>query len=249
LAVGETGSIALEFEPDEAGSFLDSFYVLVPVPSGLDTVEFYVAGTAEVPVLTLTVATDAGELAENDIIDFGEVILTEDSTQVVTITNPSVLDIDLTAVQLDDLTHFSVDDSGLATTLAAGASTSFSVTYAPTVEGEHTSDLTIESSADDTSFALQLRGSSIVSSVNEFGIEAVQAFPNPVRNVFTLQLVEGLEKANFRIFDLNGKTVRNGEWPSGAPQHQFDLSDLPTGSYQLELLAEQGRLLVEIVKQ
>jgi hypothetical protein len=189
-------------------------------------------------------------LAQQDVLDFGALPIGTDSTITVTITNPGVVPLAIAAVQLTDDTHFSVDASGLVNMINPGLSTTFDLTYAPTMEGIHQTIVTIVNNATpSTVFNLVLSGSAFVTNVNDFGITAAKAFPNPTQERFFLQLEEGLHHADFRLYDLSGKMVQQGVWPTGALQHEFDLSGLAAGIYHLELRNAQGRLLVEIVKQ
>ncbi len=114
----------------------------------------------------------------------------------------------------------------------------------------HTATVTIANSASEApGFVVNVRGSATISSLNEFGIQASKAYPNPVDNFFLLELKEPLQTAQYRLIDLQGRILQQGNWPAGNDRHRFDLSLLSSGLYHLELLAGNKRLLVEVVKR
>jgi ELWxxDGT repeat protein len=250
LASGAATPITLGFFATESGIFFDDFFIVIPSVQGFDTLRFVVRGEGITPLAEINVGVMGVDLEEGALLDFGELLIGEDSTMTVTISNPGIVPLAIAAVQVSDDTHFSVDASGLVNMINPGLSTTFNLIYTPTQEGVHeTSVMIVNNATEDNTFDLALRGSALMTSVNDFGIAAAKAFPNPTQDRFTLQLEEELTEAQFRIYDLSGKVVQQGVWPAGTRQHEFELSTLAAGIYQLELRNAQGRLVVEIVKQ
>lgn len=249
IATGDSVAVSVTFAPSEPGEYLDAFQLTIPSATGPGKVTFYVRGRAEVPVAEIAAAQDAMPLANGAVLDFGDLFVTQDSIIAVTISNPGALDLIVDTVFVDDDTHFSVDATDFGGTLAPGALFTFPVRYAPVAEGSHTTILTFgNNSTADPTFQLTLQGAATVSSVRNFGIGALRAFPNPARDRFFLQLDQSLERAQYRLIDLTGRVLRSGRWPAGADRHEFDLSALSTGRYQLEIRQGPQRLLVSLIK-
>jgi ELWxxDGT repeat protein len=247
---GDSISASLTFAPTAAGEYLDAFQLTIPSVSGPDKVTFYVRGRAEVPAAEIAAAQDAMPLASGAVLDFGDLFVSQDSVIDITISNLGVLDLVIDTISVADDTHFSVAVTGFDGPLSPGAEFTFPVRYAPVAEGNHGTTLTIVSnSATDPTFQLTLQGAATVSSVQDFGIGAVRAFPNPTRDRFYLQLDQPLDRAEYRLIDLTGRVLRSGRWPAGADRHEFDLSVLRAGRYQLEIRQDRQRLLVSLLKQ
>lgn len=68
-----------------------------------------------------------------------------------------------------------------------------------------------------------------VSGINEISKANIKIFPNPAKSVIHIESTESQELA-ISIFDLSGKQIL-----SIRKQHSISVSDLPTGTYLLEL--------------
>ncbi|MEZ4986944.1 MAG: T9SS type A sorting domain-containing protein [Saprospiraceae bacterium] len=86
----------------------------------------------------------------------------------------------------------------------------------------------------------------VVTNVGEALETPVSLFPNPVQDVINIQLpeVEGIVIG--QLFDLQGRQLAQRTWQ----QHiQWDMSDLPQGTYLLLIAAEGKSAWQRIVKQ
>jgi hypothetical protein len=97
-------------------------------------------------------------------LDFGDVTVGSSDTQTVTLTNSG--DASLTISQAD-LTGADFSISSLLVTLAAGQTTTFTVTFAPTTSGSHTGALTLTSDASNSPSTLPLAGNGVAAIAHE----------------------------------------------------------------------------------
>jgi hypothetical protein len=74
-----------------------------------------------------------------------------------------------------------------------------------------------------------------------------ELYPNPAKNFISIELDEGFEAQHLRLFDRQGRLVR--EERLKANSKQIDLSGQPKGLYFLELLADQQRLTKAFIIQ
>jgi len=80
------------------------------------------------------------------------------------------------------------------------------------------------------------------------------AYPNPALDQLTLryQLAENktTDDGQFQIIDITGKVVRNGILPfeKGWNEWQFEVGNLPTGSYFIQVTQSQLRVTTPFLK-
>ncbi|OYQ43239.1 C25 family cysteine peptidase [Flavobacterium aurantiibacter] len=83
-------------------------------------------------------------------------------------------------------------------------------------------------------------------SVDGTSSKNVQVFPNPVRNVLTVNLFEA-EKAAVKILDLNGRVVLEHDFNSNSAQ--IDMSQLSNGMYLAVVETSNGRVIKKLSKE
>lgn len=245
-----SSELSLGFFSTSEGDFLDSFYLDIPQLTGKLRNVFYIRANARLAAPEVAVISgENNTLSSGDVIDFGELFLTQDDEESINIQNTGTVALEINSITLSETPHYNLVLGELPASLAAGESFSFSVRYAPLEEGTHTASITIDNTASEApGFVVNLSGSAIISSVNEFGIQAARAFPNPVDQFFMLELAEPLQDAHFRLMDMQGCLLQQGNWPQGSDRHRFDLGRLPAGLYHLDVRSGAKRLLIEIVK-
>jgi len=86
-------------------------------------------------------------------------------------------------------------------------------------------------------------------NIGTIGIEEnleqeVKAYPNPTNGQLWIETVN---TDRIEIYDLQGKLVFNQLVFDN--KSQLDLSDIPTGIYQIHLLSDNQRRVTKIVKQ
>lgn len=64
---------------------------------------------------------------------------------------------------------------------------------------------------------------------------SLQLFPNPANDFLHLRVSDWDAALEWRVFDLNGRMLKEGQSRRGEEQLTVDLSDLPSGMYHLQL--------------
>ncbi len=149
LAAGATKSFNVVFAPTTAGN-----------PTGTLTV----TSDASNPSLTVSLsgtATTAGTLAATTSpLSFGSVTVNQNKTLSETITNNGGSTVTVSQVSATG-TGYSVSGVTVPFTLAAGATKSFNVVFAPTTAGNPAGTLTVTSNASNPSLAVSLSGTAV----------------------------------------------------------------------------------------
>lgn len=79
----------------------------------------------------------------------------------------------------------------------------------------------------------------LVSPLKTEGDLQVTVFPNPTQQTVTIQLAEPSETWSYRIFNAEGRLVKEGAY-NWRLQADLDLGDLASGMYFLEIRAKEG---------
>jgi|GEM_PF-4532393 len=119
----------------------------------------------------LTVQENSSTIVKNSTFDFGTIVSGGGTTKTFTVYNVSGSSVDLfgeSAVTLSgaDAGQFSVDLTNTSTTIAAGASTTFDVTYSPTSTGSKSAAVSFTTVASCTDpFVINLTGDVYAGSI------------------------------------------------------------------------------------
>ena len=145
LGAGKTVSISVTYAPTAAGSATGSVSI--------------VSNAANSPVV-VALSGSAGTLllgASPTSLSFGSVTVGSNSAQTVTLTNSGTSSVTVSAATATG-TGYSASGLSLPVTLAAGKSTSFSVTFAPTAAGSATGSVSVVSNATNSPATVSLSG-------------------------------------------------------------------------------------------
>jgi len=112
-------------------------------------------GTGVSPVAQLTASPAS--------LSFGSITTGANGTQNVTLANTGNSSVSVSQISISG-TGFSVNGSAQPVTLAAGQSTSFSVTFAPTTTGNLSGSVTVTSNATNSPLAISLSGSGVAAA-------------------------------------------------------------------------------------
>jgi hypothetical protein len=147
LAAGASCEIYVSFTPHGGGARNAELVIGDNAPSG----------TQEVPLTGTGLSAPQVSLSANSLSFGSQTLGTTSSAQTVTVTNTGggPLSLDNIAASGD------FSQSGCPASLAAGASCSLSVTFAPTAEGARTGTLTLTDDAADSPQAVSLFGSGV----------------------------------------------------------------------------------------
>lgn len=195
---------------------------------------FYVRGSGVAAAADLTATVDGTAFLAGDTLDFGDLFVTQDSVRNVVLRNDGNVPLNLSGATLDDDTNFAAQEPIMQ--LPAGQTDTLGVTFKPQTDGQFLATLTLNSDATpNAEFTIILRGAATVSSVRNLTVHEVRLYPNPARDLVTLELDTPLTGAQIRVFDLQGKLVHRSVWPDGIRRHSLQLGHLPRGQYQVEI--------------
>ncbi len=147
IAVGASATFSATFAPTTAGSLPGTVTITSNAPTSPSTVALTGTGTAPQPGLSVTPASFA----------FGSVLDGQTKSQTFTLTNTGTASLTVSQLTASGA-GYSV--SGLATpsTIAVGASATFSATFAPTTAGSLPGTITITSNAPTSPSTVGLTG-------------------------------------------------------------------------------------------
>ena len=82
----------------------------------------------------------------------------------------------------------------------------------------------------------------------------VKVYPNPTQSNMTISLeVDKTQDYKITLYDMVGRLVKddiyNGELANGKHSLELDLSSQASGQYQLEIVSENGNLVLPVIKQ
>lgn len=148
LSPGATSSLTVTFSPASAVSYSGSLSVTSNAPGSPLTINLSGSGTAAQPQLTISPSSVA----------FSGVNVGSSSSKTVTLSNTGNATLNITAA--------TISGSGYAMTLApttinAGTNTTFSVTFAPTLEGSAAGSISITSNAPGSPATIALSGTGL----------------------------------------------------------------------------------------
>jgi hypothetical protein len=100
--------------------------------------------------------------------------------------------------------------------------------------------------APDTSFSASILTAQTVG-VKEVEVNHIaSAFPSPANTLMTLDIdVPTASKVAALLISSSGQTLKTrnfGDLPAGKQQVSFDVTDIPSGAYQLILMSDKGKL-------
>ncbi|WP_020567837.1 ELWxxDGT repeat protein [Neolewinella persica] len=250
IAEGRFSTVSLNVAPTVEGMMLDSLVLSVFGPDGPEAFKVYLMATAERRTGALSATAAGTMLTGTEEINFGDVLAWQDSTITIALENTGNGPLQYLPSLMEG-TKFTADDL-FGATLSAGGSDAISITFSPQSVTTYEDTLVItlflnEVTTDE--LIIPLAGNTIVNSINNFGIEAVRAFPNPTTDQLYIELSEPLLAGSTRIFDVNGRMVLEGVWPRNARTHAITMGSLPAGSYTVEVLDRQGRMVIEVIKR
>jgi archaellum component FlaF (FlaF/FlaG flagellin family) len=154
LGAGQTASFTAKFAPATAGSASGSISIVSNSPNSPLIVSLTGVGVASQPQLTVNPAS----------LNFGNAAVGSSTSQTVSLSNPG--NATLTVTQLNPSgPGYSVSGASLPITINAGASASFSATFAPTVAGAATGSVSIVSNAPGSPAAVSLSGTGVQGQI------------------------------------------------------------------------------------
>jgi hypothetical protein len=153
IAVGQSGTIQIQFAPPSAGTVSGTLRVGSDAANLPLTVSL--TGTGTQAALTVSPAA----------LNFGNVTVGQSSTQTVSLTNSGNLNVVVNLVTLSG-GAFTVSGLSLPATVAAGQILSFNVRFSPSTGGGVAGNITVTDTAPDSPQVISLSASGVASSAN-----------------------------------------------------------------------------------
>jgi ELWxxDGT repeat protein len=245
IAGGDSTLLTISFNPVDVGQVEESL-VLLSLSINDKVFPITLAGNAIEAFGELEVSLNNVSLNNNSSLDFGTVIVGNDSTQTITLRNAGNGALDISGVILFG-TGFTTNF--LPGSLAPGDTLEVSVTYAPTSQGMNTGTLTFNSNdTGEPAFTLNLSGAGqIPSHTNEWAAWGLEVFPNPVVDWLTVRFSKPVNQGVALLYDHQGKLIRQiaidmQSWLS------VNMEALPTGMYQLRLMDKDDTVTIPVIK-
>ena len=149
LAPGQSAGLTVKFTPQSGGSASGNIALAST------------AGTLNIPLAGSGLA--AGSLAASPAsVSFGSVQVGSNLAKIVTLTNGSSSSVTISQASVSG-TGFNLTDIALPLTLAAGQSTTFTATFAPSSGGNATGNVAIASTSSNPSLNIALSGTGVTA--------------------------------------------------------------------------------------
>ena len=145
VAAGQSTTFSVTYAPTAAGSASGSVSVVSTATNSPATIAL--AGTGTTVLVAVSPTT----------LNFGSVMVNNTSSQSITLQNTGTASVTLSQATVAG-TGFSLSGLSLPATLAAGKSTSLTVTFTPTATGSATGSLTLVSNASNSPASVALDG-------------------------------------------------------------------------------------------
>lgn len=113
-------------------------------------------------------------------------------------------------------------------------------TYSPTLAGNYAVIATNQFGCSDTTAA-----KSFVLSLADIAIKGVKVYPNPVNDIFTIELENG-NQAIITITDIQGKELKTLEVSNTT---EINISGLAVGVYYLQIQTDNQQKTIKLLKQ
>ena len=156
---------------------------------------------------------------------------------------------------IDDGLPYVVPDYSLTATFSDNCPEDPTITQDPAVGAElgpgvYTVTLTATDAAgnfSDCTFTLTVEG---VLSVDEFGIDNVLTlYPNPSQGELTLRNRSTAILEDVNLYDVNGRLIKRFNVQGAGAEIQFNLNDVASGMYFVQIVTDQGQTVKRVVKQ
>ena len=84
---------------------------------------------------------------------------------------------------------------------------------------------------------------SSTASVNDFSISNIKLYPNPAKDILTIQTTNGIKIASVEVFDILGKQIIKSELQNNT----LNVSELTQGMYIVKMISEEGNSISQKV--
>ncbi len=155
LAAGANATLNVTFSPVGAGAISGSVVLTSNAPTSPLTIPVTGTGVAATRVINVSASN----------LTFGNINVSSNSVQNVTLTNNGNSNVTISNIGTSGA-GYSASGVANGTTLSAGQSTSLSVTFAPTIAGAASGNVTITSNASNSPGNISLTGTGIQTAIS-----------------------------------------------------------------------------------
>lgn len=238
--------VQIRFAPTTTGLHTGSLSFSTNDPDlAVFTLNFSGEGIVLIPGISLVL--DQNTVPNGSEIDFGTVLLGEDSVRTFTLQNPGngvlkLLDIEITGAD------FSI--SGLPEEIAAFGEDAFEVRFTPSAAGTQTGSLSFNTNVPGVpTFTLNFTG------VGDMGVGVVdlstfgaEVFPNPAGEEVFIRMNQPLHSGHATLLNAGGQLIKQLSLAQ-SDLVRINMSGLPAGVYLLRLSDSERMAWGRVVKR
>ncbi len=180
-------------------------------------------------------------LTSIDVANFGDVGIGNTKTQVLTVSNGGNAALDVSNITLP--TGYTID--GTTANLAGGASTTFNVTFTPTMIQTYAGDVVVASNAtlDGGTDWVAVTGNGIdITGITEETAALVRFYPNPTKDVLFIENNKGSFET-LSLYNAQGRLIKTVKLNGSA---QINFTQMESGVYFIRSI--DGKINQRIVK-
>ena len=229
IAPNGSASFSIRFAPASAGSFTGSLSLTNNASSTPSVVAL--SGTGNLQTNLLTVAPTS--------LSFGNQLVGTSATQTASISNTGTSSVSISAITVTG-SGFTAATPTLPLTLAAGQSSSFGVTFAPTATGSLSGSIAVSSNATNSPVALSLIGTGIQPQITivpasvSFGnvtVSSANSQAITIQNHGTATLSISQATVSGSGFSISGLTLPASLVPGGSASFNLAFTPASTSTY------------------
>jgi len=253
LTATSTSGLAISYTSATTSVATISGLTVTPVTAGTTILTASQAGNSNYNAATdvtqsLTIVDDTPKriISVDGSLKFDDLILLETATKTVTVSNTGNDKLNITSITYPE--GFSGDlTSG---SVAAGASLSITITFAPTQAKEYTGSMVLTSNATSGTGSINVNGKgiTITAIADLLGTKPMSLSPNPGTGVFTLEIHQPISKKALVTDELGRQTGYVDLQPIGEDLYQIDITQMSQGIYFLRLPADQKVKVTRLIK-
>ena len=91
-------------------------------------------------------------------------------------------------------------------------------------------------------------GTCALLGTNSFSSNSFTVYPNPARDLISIEGSNGANITSYKVADLNGRVVKSKE-SINATAAQINISDLQSGVYMMTINSDNGSAVKKIIKE
>jgi ELWxxDGT repeat protein len=245
IGAGEATIITFSFSPADPGE-VEETVVLLSLSVNDKVFPIILRGNGVATAGILDVSDNNAPLSNNSTLNFGTVIVGNDSIRTLTLRNAGNGPLEISAITLNGA-NFSTNLSNGS--LSPGSTVDVSITFTPTLSGLSSGTLSFTTNdPGNQSYSINLSGQGQISSqTTEWAEWGLEVFPNPVSTWLHVKMSKVLHHGLAQLYDHRGQLlsqipVDNQDWL------RLDMKPYPSGWYQLRLADKDNSITIKLIK-